>query len=54
MVAAYLLTLASNSAIFSSCSMFLGLGFKTTAGFGASSRLNQSENSDRAPKSFNS
>lgn len=51
---------ASNAAIFSSCSMLTGFGLMTTGLFGAaaadgsSSLLNQSENSDLDPKSFNS
>lgn len=49
----YFLILASNWVTFSSSSMFLGLGFKTTGALGtSSSRLNQSENSDLDAKSF--
>lgn len=51
---------ASKAAIFSSCSTLMGFGLMTTGLFGAaaadgsSSLLNQSENSDLDPNSFNS
>ena len=48
------LTLSSNAAIFSSCSVFRGFGFSIAGGFGTSSLENQSENSDLEPESFKS
>lgn len=46
--------LSSNRTIFSSCSIFRGLGFTIAGGLGTSSRENQSENSDFEEKSFSS
>lgn len=52
-VETYRFILSSNRTIFSSCSIFRGLGFTIAGGLGISSRANQSENSDFEEKSFN-
>jgi hypothetical protein len=52
LMSTYLLMFSSNCTIFSSSSTFLGFGLRMVGFSSPSSRLNQSENSDRDAKSL--